>query len=81
MLGVPPFFFGFENGLEMALLGTEIIFLAASRNRSHASVPSIMSALAGVFNDSIMAQTSHSLKETVERAAVLIVYLHVNYSK
>jgi hypothetical protein len=36
------FRFGFENGFGIALLGTEIIFLAASRNRSHASGPSII---------------------------------------
>lgn len=42
------FFFlslGFENGLGTALLGIDIIFLTASRNRVNASGPSIMSAV------------------------------------
>jgi hypothetical protein len=48
LLGVAALFlraFVFLNGFGIALFGTESIFFAASRNLSHASAPSIMSAV------------------------------------
>jgi len=66
------------NGFGTALFGTEIIFFAASRKRSHASVPSIMSAVP-VFMASVYQSTvgfmgvplKPLLRSTVDRRGTL----------